>query len=199
MDDDGDYFTWTVAEAKAVLDPEEADVALLYYDISEIGEMHHNTAKNVLYVRASIEEISARLNLPPERVRELLASAKKKMYAARLQRPTPYVDKTVYVGWNALAVSAYLEAAKVLGWETAQHFALRSLDRILAEGWDPQRGLRHVVAYSDSQAQWREVPAILDDYAFTILACLDAYEATGDLSYFNFAQRIADRMVERFF
>jgi uncharacterized protein len=198
-DDDGDYFTWSVEETRSVLSDDEAKVACLHYDINEVGEMHHNPAKNVLYVRASVEEIGKRLELAPERVRELLASAKKKMYAARLQRPTPYVDKTVYVGWNALAVSAYLEAAKVLGWETAQHFALRSLDRILAEGWDPQRGLRHVVAYSDSQAQWREVPAILDDYAFTILACLDAYEATGDLSYFNFAQRIADRMVERFF
>src|ERR1700756_850900 len=197
--DDGDYFTWSVEETRSVLSDDEAKVACLLYDINEVGEMHHNPAKNVLYVRASVEEIGKRLELAPERVRELLASAKKKMYAARLQRPTPYVDKTVYVGWNALAVSAYLEAAKVLGWETAQHFALRSLDRILAEGWDPQRGLRHVVAYSDSQAQWREVRAILDDYAFTILACLDAYEATGDLSYFNFAQRIADRMVERFF
>ena len=28
-------------------------------------------------------------------------SAKQKMYAARLARPTPYVDKTVYVGWNS--------------------------------------------------------------------------------------------------
>ena len=199
MDDDGDYFTWSVEETRSGLSDDEAKVACLHYDINEVGEMHHNPAKNVLYVRASVEEIGKRLELAPERVRELLASAKKKMYAARLQRPTPYVDKTVYVGWNALAVSAYLEAAKVLGWETARHFALRSLDRILAEGWDPQRGLRHVVAYSDSQAQLREVPAILDDYAFTILACLDAYEATGDLSYFNFAHRIADRMVERFF
>ena len=199
MDDDGDYFTWTVAEAKAVLDPEEAEVALLYYDINEIGEMHHNTAKNVLYVRASIEEISARLNLPPERVRELLASAKKKMYAARLQRPTPYVDKTVYVGWNSLCVSAYLDAAKVLGLEDARHFALRSLDRVLSEGWRPQQGLLHVLSYSDPKANRREVRGLLDDYAFTAVACLDAYEATADLSYFKFAKGIVDAMIAKFF
>jgi uncharacterized protein YyaL (SSP411 family) len=199
MDDDGDYFTWTVAEAKAVLDPEEADVALLYYDINEIGEMHHNTAKNVLYVRASIEEISARLSLPPERVRELLASAKKKMYAARLERPTPYVDKTVYVGWNSLCVSAYLDAAKVLGLEDARHFALRSLDRVLSEGWRPEQGLLHVLSYSDPNATRREVRGLLDDYAFTAVACLDAYEATADLSYFKFAKGIVDAMIERFF
>jgi len=33
----------------------------------------------------------------------------------------------------------------------------------------------------------------------TAVACLDAYEATADLSYFNFARRIADTMVDRFF
>src|SRR5437868_14119982 len=114
IDDDGDYFTWTVDEAKAVLDEEEAKVACLYYDINEVGEMHHNTAKNVLYVRASIEEIGKRLGMAPQRVRELLDAAKQKMYAARLKRPTPYVDKTMYVGWNALCISAYLEAAKAL-------------------------------------------------------------------------------------
>src|SRR6202007_136177 len=89
MDDDGDYFTWTVAETKSVLSEEEAAVACLRYDINEIGEMPHNTAKNVLYVRASIEEIASRLKIPAERVEELLATAKKKMYVARRERPTP--------------------------------------------------------------------------------------------------------------
>ena len=114
MDDDGDYFTWTLEEAKSVLTEEEARAARLHYDINEIGEMHHNPAKNVLYQRASVEEISKRLSLAQEEMQNLLRSAKNKMYAARLKRPTPYVDKTVYTGWNALCVSAYLEAAKAL-------------------------------------------------------------------------------------
>ena len=217
MDDDGDYFTWTLDDARAVLTEEEAQAAALRYDINEVGEMHHNPAKNVLYVRASFDDISRRMNLSIERVKELLESAKKKMYAARIERPTPYIDKTVYVGWNSMCVSAYLEAAKVLGLEDARHFALRSLDRILAEAWKPVREetnkaadspastqgasarLLHVVAYSDPKAEHREVSALLDDYAATTLACLDAYEATADLSYFKFAQAIGDAMIARFF
>jgi uncharacterized protein YyaL (SSP411 family) len=199
MDDDGDYFTWTLDEARAVLTEEEAQVAALHYDINEIGEMHHNPAKNVLYVRAPIEEIARRMNLSAERVRTLLDSAKKKMYAARLGRPMPYIDKTVYVGWNSMCVAAYLEAAKVLNLEPARHFALRSLDRVLAEAWTPQRGLLHVVAYSDPEAEHRAVSGLLDDYAATTLACLDAYEATADLSYFKFARAIGDAMIAGFF
>ena len=212
MDDDGDYFTWTLDEARAVLTEEEAQVAALHYDINEVGEMHHNPAKNVLYVRAPIEEIARRMSLAPERVKALLESAKKRMYPARLQRPTPYVDKTVYVGWNSMCISAYLEAAKVLSLEGTRRFALLSLDRVLAEAWKPERGapgnagedahagqLLHVVAYSDPQASHRDVPGLLDDYAATAIACLDAYEATADLTYFKFAQAITDAMIAKFF
>jgi uncharacterized protein len=208
MEDDGDYFTWTLDEARAVLTEEEAQAAALRYDINEIGEMHHNPAKNVLYVRASVEEISQRMKLTPERVQKLLGSAKEKMYAARLQRPTPYVDKTVYVGWNSLCVTAYLEAARVLKLDGARQFALRSLDRLLSESWKPlpvadgagtRSTLMHVVSYSDPKAEHREVLGMLEDYAFTVLACLDAYESTADLSYFKFGREIADAMIARFF
>jgi uncharacterized protein len=199
MDDDGDYFTWTLNEAKAVLTEEEIAVATLYYDINEVGEMHHDPSKNVLYVRASVEEIAKRLNQSVEKVMATLNAAKKKMYAARLRRPTPYVDKTVYTGWNALCISAYLEAAKILEIDSARKFGLRSLDRILAEAWRPERGLAHVVAYSDPKAEHRAVTGVLDDYAFLSNACLDAYETTSDLSYFNFARAIADTMIEKFY
>jgi len=222
MEDDGDYFTWTLDEARAVLTEEEAQVAALHYDINEIGEMHHSSAKNVLYVRAPIDEIARRMSVSQKRVGELLESAKKKMYAARLKRPTPYVDKTVYVGWNSMCVSAYLEAAKVLNLADVRQFALRSLDRLLSEAWKPPANagegpfdssrsgqvrateaesgrLLHVVAYSDSKAEHREVRGLLDDYAATAIACLDAYEATADISYFKFAQAITDAMIAKFF
>ncbi len=198
LDDDGDYFTWTPAETRAVLNDEEYEVASLHYDISEIGEMHHNPEKNVLHVRAPIAEIAARTGKAPEDIGAILDSAKHKMYAARLHRPTPRVDKTLYTGWNAMCVAAYLDAARVLRLSDTRHFALRSLDRILTSAWSFERGLAHVVAY-DSDAERRDIPGVLDDYAFTVIACLDAYETTADLSYFNFARRIADSMIQRFF
>jgi hypothetical protein len=143
----------------------------------------------------------------------LIDSAKKKMYAARLRRPIPYIDKTVYVNWNALCISAYLQAARVLGPETGmtetRSFALRSLDRVLSEAWNPEHGLLHVIAYSEqgfpaegsngasgvATPGKRQVAGLLDDYAFTALACFEAYESTADLSYFRFGKAIADFMI----
>ena len=198
LDDDGDYFTWTLDETKAVLSGEELEAATLHYDIGEVGEMHHDPRKNVLHVTASLDDIAKRLKKTPEQVFTILASAKKKMYAARLKRPTPYIDKTVYVSWNGLCISAYLRAAQVLKLDHARKFALRSLDRVLSQGWQDKSGLAHVIAYSDPQAAKTAIPGVLDDYAFTILACLDAYEATADLSYFRFAEKIAGAMMARF-
>ena len=197
LDDDGDYFTWTVDEAKAVLTPQEFEVASLHWDINEVGEMHHNSAKNVLWVRADVEEIAMRLSLKPDQVRSLLGSARQKMLSARLQRPTPYIDKTLYVNWNAMFISAYLSAGRVLGLREAVQFALRVLDRILKH-WNDSQRLPHVIAYSDPNAAVPQDGGLLDDYVFTGLACLDAYEATGDVTYFRCARHIADATITTF-
>lgn len=199
LDDDGDYFTWTKAEAEAVLSADEAAVAGMYFGIKEVGEMHHNPAKNVLHVDAKVGDIASRLKMAEPEVEGLLESAESKMLAARLKRPTPFVDKTIYAGWNALCVSAYLEAAKVLSLNAVRSFALLSLDRQLAEAWQSERGLLHVIAYSDLGAKPRAIPGVLDDYAFSAIACLDAYEATGEFRYFEFAKAMTDLMIAKFF
>ncbi len=47
---------------EAVLDPLEAHVASLYYHIEPQGEMHHNPAKNVLFIDQPFEAIAARVD-----------------------------------------------------------------------------------------------------------------------------------------
>lgn len=198
LDDDGDYFTWTREEAAAVLTPQEMEVAAVYYDIGELGDMHHNPQKNTLHVEHSLAEVARRAAIGVEQAESLLQSARRKMYAARLQRPTPYVDRTIYVNWNGLAISAYLTAAQVLGLQPARAFALRSLDRILQAAWHADGSLDRVVAYGDGHAPETPVPGMLDDYAALGLGCLDAWEATADLRYFTHAEAIADAMIARF-
>src|SRR4051812_26672722 len=133
LEDDGDYFTWTLDEARAVLDPDELAVAGPYWDIGDLGDMHHNPAKNVLHRNFTIDQIAAQTGKSAPDVRWLLSSAHRKLLAARVERPTPFIDETLYTGWNAMAVTAYLEAARVLRAEDPRRFALLTLDRIIAE------------------------------------------------------------------
>jgi len=199
LDDDGDYFTWTRDEAAEVLSADELAVASAYYDIGEIGDMHHNPAKNVLHVRETIEGVAKSNGISIEEAKERLASAKAKMYAARLKRPTPYVDKTIYVGWNGMCISAYLEAGRVLDMPEVRVFALKSLDRILHQAWDAKLGMAHVVAYGETGAPAVRVAGVLDDYVFLGHAALDAWEVTGEMRYYFAAETIMDATLSRFY
>ena len=199
LDDDGDYFTWTIDEAAAVLSPEELAVAGAYYDIGEIGDMHHNPAKNVLHVRTTLQGVARSNNMKLDAAKHHLAEAKAKMYAARMLRPTPYIDKTMYTGWNGMCISAYLEAGRVLGMTDTVAFALKSLDRVLGAAWNPKAGVAHVVAYGEQGGTAARVAGTLDDYVFLGHAALDAWEATGKLSYFKAAEEIAESAVTRFY
>ncbi len=189
LDDDGDYFTWTQAEARTVLTAEEFAVAAAFLNIREVGDMHHNTAKNVLHVKGA----------PTAEQRVVLDEAKEKMYAARLQRKTPYVDKTIYTGWNGMCISAWIAAGRGLGLSEVKDFALLSLDRVLGEAWEDEAGLRHVVAYGEEVTPAERVAGVLEDYAFVGNACVDAWEATGEMRYYQAGKKIADGMVARFY
>ncbi len=199
LEDDGDYFTWTRDEAADVLSMDELAIAAAYYDIGEIGDMHHNVAKNVLHVKQGLDVAARKAHESVEAARVLLASAKKKMYAARLERPTPYVDKTIYVAWNAMCISAYLEASRVLDLPEARAFALKSLDRVLSTAWDAKAGLAHVVAYGESQVAAERVAGVLDDYVFLGHAALDAWELTGKMRYYEAASEIMESALARFY
>jgi uncharacterized protein YyaL (SSP411 family) len=199
LDDDGDYFTWTLDEAAEVLTPEELCVAEAYYDIGEIGDMQHNVAKNVLHVKHDIDRIARKADIGVNQAAAMLESTRKKMYAARLKRPTPYVDKTIYVGWNSMCVSAYLEAARVLEIPEARSFALKSLDRMLSCAWSPDVGLAHVVAYGEHAVATERVSGVLDDYVFLGHALLDAWEATAELRYYEAAGELTERTLALFY
>jgi len=193
LDDDGDYFTWTLEEVKAVLDPLEAHVATLYYHIEPQGEMQHNPAKNVLFVDQPLEAIAARLELKLEEIAAILRGAKTKLRQARAKRPTPFVDKTIYTSWNGMMISALLEAFKTLGSTQARDRALAALDLLLGKAYDPEKGMYHSLV--NGQAR---VEGLLDDQVFMAAALLDAYEVTGAHIYFDRALQLMEITLRRF-
>jgi len=199
LDDDGDYFTWTLDEAAEALTDEELELVAAYYNLGEIGDMQHNVAKNVLHVKRGLDAVARKAGVRVVEALARLESAKRKMLAARRKRPTPYIDKTIYVGWNAMCISAYLEAGRVLDEAKAQGFALKSLDRVLETAWGGrQNGLAHVVAYGEPGVKAKRMAGGLDDYVFLGHAALDAWETTGQMRYYEAAAELMESALERF-
>ncbi len=199
LDDDGDYFTWTRAEAAAVLTAAEMAVVEPYFDIGPVGDMHHNYEKNTLHIDLPLAQVAKQAGVTTERAAELLVSATPKMYAARKQRPTPYIDKTLYTAWNAMMISAYLAAGRVLQEPATSAFALKTLDRVLEQEGGNGADLGHVVAYGEGTGEGQPVAGVLEDYVFTGHAALDAWEVTGEYRYFASALKLGDAAVAKFY
>jgi uncharacterized protein YyaL (SSP411 family) len=157
--------------------------------------MHHNPAKNVLWVARDFSDIAQILGKSEDEVIRLKLDAEREMGKARLARPTPFIDKTMYVSWNAMFVSAYLEASCIIGtqWlaENCRVFALKTLDRMLKEVWTETRGFGHRIGGPALEGS-------LDDQVFGVIALLDAYETTLDLRYFSAAQKTMDLAIARY-
>src|ERR1051325_5279626 len=151
----------------------------LHYDVEAHGEMHHNPAKNVLWIARDAADIAKQLGLDEATIRLTIAKSKGKLLAVRLPRPTPFIDTTMYASWNAMFVSAYLDAARVLGdslGANCRTFALKTLSRMLNEAWSESRGFAHRIGGPALEGS-------LDDQVFSVLALLDAYESTLDSGY----------------
>ena len=86
-----------------------------------------------------------------------------------------------------MAVTAYLEAARVLRNEKAREFALLTLNRLLDEAWGGKTTLRRVIAYPDGLSPGGSAPGTLDDYAFTVHACIDGWLGSGEMRFYHAA------------
>ncbi|HVL48556.1 MAG TPA: thioredoxin domain-containing protein [Candidatus Thermoplasmatota archaeon] len=193
-EDDGDFFTWTLDEAAAVLDPEEMRLAALHFGLAERGPMHHDPRRNVLHVAAKASDLAHALGRPVAEVERVLAEVRRKMLAARLERPAPYVDRTLYTNWNGMAVSAFLALAGATGEARYRDFARLTLDRFLDEAWSRERGFAHGLADDGTPLSG----GLLDDQAQMLPALLDAHDHTGNRRYLDAAVAVAD-LLERAF
>ena len=121
------------------------------------------------------------------------------------------MDTTIYTNWNALLISAYLEAAQVLQGEEGfgcRVFALGSLDRLIAEGWDDRRGFSHRLGSRDDHCNPIALTPIgsekfVSTERSTIRslrrsALLDGFEATLNPRYFVMAESTLRLVIDNY-
>jgi len=193
LDDDGDYFTWTLDELRAAVGPDEARVLALHFEVLDRGEMRHNPKKNVLYVDQDPEAIAKAIGVPVDQVRTLLASGKRRLKAARDKRPVPGVDTTVFASWNGMMIAAAFEAGTAFGRKDVLAFAEKSLRRVLSELWTKDHGMWHASANGS-----RKVRGLLEDHVHLVDALLAAHTATADAGYLRTAQEVMSFTLKHF-
>jgi uncharacterized protein len=130
--------------------------------------------------------------------------------AGRGELTAPYVDRRVYAAWNCGLAIAYLEADVRLGRPALRERAAAALDRLFADLWTPEGGLRHTADLGGQLGDqvwglWAAVRAAAAlggpwrERALALAAHLDASYADADLGgYFDHAGGDAlGRLTER--
>lgn len=192
-DDDGDYWTWTVDEIEHELhDQRLARAATLYYGLDDAGgAMQLDPNRHVLFRSMDVEALATRMDTDAASAAALVEEARARLEAARDRRPRPYVDETLYTGWVALVASGHVAAARHLGLAAASTAALRALDRVWDEAFDPARGLVHIPADPESGV-------FLEDQAYVAAALIDVFELTQRPEPLDRARELVRIALDRF-
>jgi uncharacterized protein len=188
--EEGKFFVWTPEEVAAVVGPEVGEIFCRAYGVDERGNFEHG--KSILHRAISPEWVAQEFSTEAAAVERFLAEARQKLFAAREQRIKPFRDEKVIVAWNGLMISAFLDAADLLGDERVRADALRSIDFILTH---LVREGRLLHSFKDGQAN---LAAYLDDHACFVCCLLDAFESTGEQRYLTLAEEFNRATVANF-
>jgi len=111
----------------------------------------------------------------------------------RKKKKYPFVDKTVYVDWNAMMISSYFKAGTTLNDDKTLNFAMKTTDFILENCYDTKNGLFHLL---NGKAQ---INGLLSDNIYFLNALIDAYLIRQDKKYLDNANQIAEFILQNFY
>ena len=182
---EGKYFVWKAAEVLSVLGSELGEQFCRAYGVTESGNFE---GANVLNRFSTFE-------LPleeQEQIEQHLQPALRKLLAARETRVKPQRDENVLTSWNALAISALLDAYQTFGTPRYLSMAEQALTFLIDYAVHDGRVYRTV-----SGGKGR-ITGYLDDYAYLAAALVDAFEATSHTWYLEQSRMIIDRLLEQY-
>ena len=174
-DEEGWFFTWTPDELERLLGADDAAVVSVAYGVTRRGNFE---GRSILHRVKTDREVGVQLRVPPKRVAEVLASARATLYEARELRPPPIRDDKIIAAWNGMMITAFARAGFALD-EPRYTTVATGAARFVLDQMRAKDGAL-VRTYRDGK---KASSSFLDDYAFMVGACLDLYEATGDVQW----------------
>ena len=189
---EGKFYCWTRAELSKLLSPEEFNVAVRYFGITEEGNFVDHSHPTPLQKQNVLSVANPKLS---DQDKELLRTASDKMRETRKHRIRPHLDDKVLASWNGLMLGAFSRAYAVLGEEKYRRAAEKNAGFLRQQLWDEKtKTLYH---------RWREGARddvqLLEGYSFLLSGVLDLYEATLNPGQLEFAVELAESMMANFY
>jgi uncharacterized protein len=178
---EGVFHTWTMDELSQSLSPEDLELFVHSYGISEQGNFE---GRNIPHRKPGEE---------PGDNEERLAAIRRSLNEARGRRPRPETDTKLLTDWNALAIAGLAEAGQRLGMPEWLDMAVDNARTLLDTMVDADGRVLHC------QSQGRvERERFADDAAQLAWALLVLYQTTGEAHWLDEAERIGERLFEDF-
>jgi uncharacterized protein YyaL (SSP411 family) len=207
---EGAFYVWTRVELSGVLGA-DAEFFCAHYGVkaegnvaAELDRQGELTGQNILRQVRPLAESARLAGFTTEQASERLRVALAKLKAVRAARPRPLRDDKVITAWNGLMISAFARGARVLGGgddETRKEergkllkAAMRAAEFVERELCSAERGVLF--------RSWREgrgaSEGFAEDYAFFIQGLLDLYEASFEVRWLRWAERLQTTMDAKF-
>ena len=188
--EEGKFYVWTPDQAKSLLTPGEYATAAPHYGLD--GAPNFEGRHWHLGVAKPLASIAGKIGVPLAECEMKLASARKKLLAARETRIRPGRDEKILVSWNALMIRGMARAARVFDERTWLESAQRAADFIRSAMW---RNGRLLATAKEGKAH---LNAYLDDHAFLLDALIELMQAEFRVADLEFARDLAELLLAQF-
>jgi len=189
--EEGKFYVWTKKEIDDALIG-NSFIFNAYYNISHEGNW--KAGKNILHRNTYVDEFAQKHKMTVVAVHEILEEGKHKLMKLRDKRIRPSLDNKILTSWNALMLKAYTDAYRAFGEEKFLQTAIKNAEFLYEKAITENNEISRNYMYGKST-----IPALLDDYAFSISAFVALYQATFDEKWLFKAKDMADYTIEHFF
>ncbi|WP_427920288.1 thioredoxin domain-containing protein [Streptomyces sp. cg40] len=179
---EGAYYVWTPEQLAEVLGEDDAELAAQYFGVTDDG---------------TFEERQSVLQLPQsEGVFDAgrIESVKRRLLAARSQRPAPGRDDKVVAAWNGLAVAALAETGAYFDRPDLVEAAVSAADLLVRLHLDEHAKLSR----TSKDGQVGANAGVLEDYADVAEGFLALASVTGEGVWLEFAGFLLDHVLAGF-
>ncbi|MEX2500112.1 MAG: thioredoxin domain-containing protein [Wenzhouxiangellaceae bacterium] len=188
--EEGAYYLWTPGRFETCLEPERLELARARFGLD--GPANLEGGKWHLVRARSMAELTRRAG-DAEHVADQLERARQELLACRQTRPAPARDDKMLASPNALAAVGLMRAGRLHGRRDWIGLGVETSGLV----W------QRLFAEAPANAVWRDGrrdhPALLDDYAAMLLACLECLECHWDPDWLERAEQLAASLLDRFF
>ena len=189
--EEGKYYSYEMDELKMISENTDFDLFLSYYNIDVENPWEKNRflllPNKFNYEKKWIDSN----NVSKKEISDLITIWEKNINDIKEDRTKPRIDDKIIVSWNALAIIGLIDAYDAF--KNGDYISLaKSMFKELKDNSYRKGQLIHT--YKENQFQ----EGVLEDYAYLSKAAMRLFQATGNISYFDFSKKVIDNALELF-